>query len=276
MKNYIKRTGFVSLVFLFGISQSFAMIERFENLIQEEYTISDAWWTDMVDMNGDGYTSSRKLNFDVDVDDDNSYDVYAEIYYKTLGDWCLDTTTSDFTITGSSSADAQWVVIEELPHDEYDFEIDVYKAEDPDNIQATRGPYDDGDLIYEKFETSDQDIPNGVEETMRQSRPHSFYLSQNYPNPFSTTTAIKLSGYQATKSDNLIARSLDSSVALKIYDLSGKLIQSFSLLTPRSSLLASIVWDGRDNNGEKVPAGIYFYRLQTADFTETRKLTILR
>jgi hypothetical protein len=37
-----------------------------------------------------------------------------------------------------------------------------------------------------------------------------------------------------------------------------------------------VVWDGLDNSGVSVPSGIYFYRLETADFTDTRKMVVLR
>ena len=95
-----------------------------------------------------------------------------------------------------------------------------------------------------------------------------------YPNPFSTTTAIKLSGYQATKSDNPIARSLDSSVALEIYDLSGRLIRTFRV-NLCSYPCQSVSWDGRDAQGKEVQSGIYFIKLQNAN-PLVKKVVVIR
>ena len=108
------------------------------------------------------------------------------------------------------------------------------------------------------------------------------FLYQNYPNPFSTTTAIKLSGYQAIKSNNPIARLLDSSVALEIYDLSGRLIRTFRV-NPCSNLCQSVSWDGYDDDGKMVPNGIYLYMVRAdtwgcpyTNFTLSKKMTILK
>ena len=95
-----------------------------------------------------------------------------------------------------------------------------------------------------------------------------------YPNPFSTTTAIKLSGYQAIKSNNPIARLLDSSVALEIYDLSGRLVRSFTI-NHQLSTINQMVWDGRDSYGNEVKSGIYFCELKV-NGTETKKLIVIR
>ena len=99
---------------------------------------------------------------------------------------------------------------------------------------------------------------------------------QVYPSPFSTTTEIKLSGYQATKSNNPIARLLDSSVALEIYDLSGRLIRTFNHLT--TDQLTSVVWDGTDNFGKPVQNGIYFVKIQNPndECRIVRKVVLIR
>ena len=63
---------------------------------------------------------------------------------------------------------------------------------------------------------------------------------------------------------------------LKIYDLSGRIVRSFPLLTSHSSLLTSVTWDGRDKDGKPVPSGVYFARLKSGDKSLTGKLVLIR
>ncbi len=65
---------------------------------------------------------------------------------------------------------------------------------------------------------------------------------------------------------------------LKIYDATGRLIRSFpiiNLCNPNRSVV-SVYWNGIDDLGSKVPAGIYFIRLETPDHTITKKAILLR
>lgn len=112
------------------------------------------------------------------------------------------------------------------------------------------------DGIMEFFEVS------GVEEV---EKPTAF-LFQNYPNPFSTTTAITLSGYQAINTPR------SSALALRIYDLSGRLIKRFTICDSRCT---SVTWDGKDERGKRVPGGIYFCRLRIGENRFCRKLVFL-
>jgi flagellar hook assembly protein FlgD len=118
-----------------------------------------------------------------------------------------------------------------------------------------------------------------------------------YPNPFSTTTAIKLSGYQATKGDKEIGRQGDVEtnfsvspcprVTLSIYDLSGRLIKTLNTergrhgegenvpVSPCPRVPVSVTWDGTDNSGKNVKSGVYFIRLE-GDTVITKKIILVR
>jgi hypothetical protein len=95
--------------------------------------------------------------------------------------------------------------------------------------------------------------------------PGSFSLSQNYPNPFnpSTTITFDLPG----EADNR------QHVNLTIYDLRGRRVREL-INTDLETGSHKIHWDGRNDQGESVPSGIYIYRLKAGGETITRKMTV--
>lgn len=101
---------------------------------------------------------------------------------------------------------------------------------------------------------------------------HQLPVISVYPNPFSTTTAITLSGYQATNTPH------SSPFALRIYDLSGRLVWEASPDADNRGLETSltVLWDGRDKNGILLPAGIYFYRYKGENLESWGKLVMIR
>jgi flagellar hook assembly protein FlgD len=87
-------------------------------------------------------------------------------------------------------------------------------------------------------------------------------LHQSRANPFrgSTTIAFTLQSPEQT--------------SLKVFDASGRLVRSL-LDEPRTAGLHSMIWDGRDNEGHGVASGVYFYRLETGAFSETRRMVLV-
>lgn len=92
-------------------------------------------------------------------------------------------------------------------------------------------------------------------------------LSQNYPNPFShsKSTGTTIS-YRMTASGN---------ATIKVYNLLGKEVRTL-VNEMRPFGRSSVTWDGRDNAGRAVPAGIYMYKLTTNSLTLSRRLMITR
>lgn len=89
--------------------------------------------------------------------------------------------------------------------------------------------------------------------------PASFQLEQNYPNPFSSKTAIS---YNLDKK---------SDVKVTIYDVLGRVVRNFSI-GYQAAGVHGIIWDGRDMLGKRVATGVYFYRLQARGRSEVRKM----
>ena len=94
-------------------------------------------------------------------------------------------------------------------------------------------------------------------------RPNSFVLSQNYPNPFNTETVIT---FALPRSGN---------VKIEIFNILGQKVRE--LVDEKVTAgYKKVVWDGRDNAGQLLASGIYFYKIRTGDFIETKKMTLLK
>ena len=72
----------------------------------------------------------------------------------------------------------------------------------------------------------------------------------------------------------------DSSVTAKIYDVTGKQIRMIELghVTAGNYVESSkaIYWDGKTDTGEQVSSGTYFYQIEAGDYTETRRMVMLK
>ena len=69
-------------------------------------------------------------------------------------------------------------------------------------------------------------------------------------------------------------------VTLQIYDMSGSVVRTLDLGFKQEGFYmtrsTAAYWDGRNNIGEQVASGVYFYSLHTPDFSATRKMLILK
>ncbi len=93
--------------------------------------------------------------------------------------------------------------------------------------------------------------------------PKSYRLAQNYPNPFNMDTEIQ---YQLPEK---------AVVKLTVFNVLGKEIITL-IDEEQNSGIHRVHWDGRDANGKFVGSGIYFYRLETRDYSMARKMTVLK
>ncbi|MBM3240936.1 T9SS type A sorting domain-containing protein [Candidatus Poribacteria bacterium] len=93
-------------------------------------------------------------------------------------------------------------------------------------------------------------------------------LSRNYPNPFNPETWIPF------------ALASDTDVTIKIFDVRGKLVRRLDLGSKEAGFYMehskAAYWDGRNDAGEQVSSGVYFYTLEADTFTATRKMVIAR
>ncbi len=107
------------------------------------------------------------------------------------------------------------------------------------------------------------------EVSSEQSSVASYALAQNYPNPFNPTTVIS---FQLP---------VDGEVSLAIYNSLGQLVKQAANGTYARGR-HQLTWDGRNQAGEVVAAGLYFYRLIVhgasgeAAFTQTRRMMLVK
>lgn len=120
--------------------------------------------------------------------------------------------------------------------------------------------------IYLRQEGEDQyhmvdepyDYPSNPTAVGGKSQPKAFVLGQNYPNPFNPQTSIEYS------------LPTGGSARLEIYNSSGQLVDVLvNGYTPAGSHMA--VWNTRN-----YASGTYFYRFRSGDFTQTRKMVLMK
>ncbi|MCD4817534.1 MAG: PKD domain-containing protein [Candidatus Cloacimonetes bacterium] len=93
--------------------------------------------------------------------------------------------------------------------------------------------------------------------------PEIYSLSPNYPNPFNPETTISYALPEA------------SDVSLQVFNIKGQLVNTLvneNIETGNHS----VVWNGKDNNDRKVSSGIYFYRINAGEFTDIKKMLLIK
>jgi hypothetical protein len=89
-------------------------------------------------------------------------------------------------------------------------------------------------------------------------------LGNNYPNPFNPTTTIRYTIKQRAQ------------VSLKIYNAAGQLVRTLVDEVQAPDEVKPVEWDGRSNAGQSVSSGVYFYKLVTKNFSQTKKMVFLK
>lgn len=98
------------------------------------------------------------------------------------------------------------------------------------------------------------------------TKPEFNQLQQNYPNPFNPDTWIP---YQLKDNANVV---------IYIYSSTGQLIRTLDLGYKKAGFYSdkdkAVYWDGKNEFGEHVASGVYFYTIKAGDFTSTRKMVV--
>ncbi len=120
-------------------------------------------------------------------------------------------------------------------------------------------------LIAAEFEQNVRSELNGQALALKASLPKAFGLAQNFPNPFNPSTTISYD----------IPEGKEAQVVLNVYNMRGQLVRTL-VDEVKSEGSYQVQWDGADNFGRRVSSGVYFYRIKAGDFSQTRKMVILK
>ena len=93
--------------------------------------------------------------------------------------------------------------------------------------------------------------------------PVSFYLSQNFPNPFNPSTRISFE------------IPMTSDVLLKVYDILGKEVATL-INEEKPAGSYEVTFDSHSGEVRNLPSGVYFYQLKAGEFIQTRKMILLK
>jgi len=102
----------------------------------------------------------------------------------------------------------------------------------------------------------------GVESSNEQV-PARYELGQNYPNPFNPSTVISFQ------------LSVNSEVQLAIYNTAGQLVKQVAM-GKFASGKHQVVWDGRDERGQRVASGSYFYQIIVGEFQSAKRMLFVK
>jgi hypothetical protein len=123
---------------------------------------------------------------------------------------------------------------------------------------------DPGTSYRYRVEVSDEIGRRILFETERVSIPvMALELFQNHPNPFNPTTTISFTVPERTHAN------------LSIFDATGKLVKTL-VNEAVDEGLAEVTWDAKDNRGNSVSSGVYFYRLKAGKKVLTKKMVVIK
>jgi hypothetical protein len=184
--------------------------------------------------------------------------------YVTGRSGCGGTTSHDYvTIKYYPDGDTAWLRKYQGPIENgYDYAY-ALAVDDSGNVYVTGGSQGDG-TSYDYCTIKYVQTPSAVkDETGDKEKPSEFDLSQNYPNPFNPTTKIEFT---------LAKRGF---VTLQIYDVLGRKVRTL-VSQELTSGRKSVIWDGKNEDDKEVASGVYFYQLKVGDFSQPKKMLLLK
>ncbi len=176
----------------------------------------------------------------------------AEVYVDVDGDDTFDNDERYPAVVNSSSMVIK-VYCEDLVDN--DPKVVIYSINDIP-VSDTLG--NDIVLLLDTF------TPKGKgPKSLADGSPNEFSLGQNNPNPFNPACEITY------------ALPIASHVTLNVYNLLGQKVRVL-VDEYQSAGYKTVSWDSKDDQGQEVTSGVYFYRIQAGDFTEAKKMLLLK
>ncbi|KAB2837974.1 MAG: T9SS type A sorting domain-containing protein [Melioribacteraceae bacterium] len=127
-------------------------------------------------------------------------------------------------------------------------------------IKRTQNGEEAGEIYFDDLQISKSVVSAEAEESI----PNEFTLEQNFPNPFNPTTTISFK------------IPIQSVVTLEVLNILGQKVRSLIHKENYAAGTWSVEWDGKSDYGEFMPSGVYLYKIRTADFTEVKKMILIK
>jgi len=122
---------------------------------------------------------------------------------------------------------------------------------------------DGSDLNIIVRDINNAEIKTGLDEISVTPQPLVFELSSNHPNPFNPTTKISFS--LPEKQD----------VRLKVFGIDGRCVTTL-VDESRGAGFHEVIWNGRNDAGQTVASGTYFYRIEAGPYSQVRKMSLMK
>jgi len=188
--------------------------------------------------------------------------IYAEGNIYSAGITSDSTNENNFSVISlTDSGSERWV---------YQYKVSAYGGEASSVVYGTDGN------IYAAGSNRDSTTSNdftvislnpdiGVQEDLIKTQAIAHKSLQIDPNPFHNKTVISY----------FMERDIKN-IVLKIYGVTGRLVKSFNHLTNHQLLFNQVTWDGTDDFGKKLPAGVYFVEFEAQNIKDTKKIILLK
>ena len=119
------------------------------------------------------------------------------------------------------------------------------------------------DLSIDLRGTDNSKLDYNLDKISGSDTPMLFHLGANYPNPFNPMTKINFSLPEARD------------VVMAVYSLDGRKVATL-LNETRGAGDHEVVWMGRNDAGQLVASGTYFYRIDAGPYSQVRKMTLMK
>jgi hypothetical protein len=225
----------------------------------------DYGWSGVVTPDKDGYTFAPESTSYSNVTDNQETDYTGTLLMFTISGY----------VRNTDSVGVEGVVLSGLPGDPATDTGGYYAATVPYGWSGRVTPTDTCvfEPEYRDYDsvTTDQTYQSYVEDCLSQDVdddkdnlvPQEYQLAQNHPNPFNPTTEIVFGLPKA------------GFATLRIYNILG---QEVTILVNKymSAGRHRVTWNGTDKSGRAVSSGVYFYRMQSKDFAQTKQMLLLK
>jgi len=153
--------------------------------------------------------------------------------------------------------------LEDWGLDEAESKLEIWRQTEFNTLDIRQGEIEIANDLWNGFASNENLVLTGAD---KQPPLPDLIKAYNYPNPFNISTNIDFSLPQGTDG---------ASVSVNVYTITGERVISLnSVLLDSGNGRAS--WDGKNESGEVVSSGMYFYRIESPDYSVSGKMLLIK